>query len=54
MTKRERSKIDCLKRRHQFLVNRIDSNFNIDLSWDKREAAALQWAIEMLEDHLNK
>jgi len=42
-------KINRLKRRSEFLHDRIKSNKSLDFSFDKGEASSLDWAVDLLE-----
>lgn len=43
----EREYIDRLTRRRDFLMKRLTENSHKDLTYDKAEASALSWAIEI-------
>lgn len=46
--RREQKRIDTLKRRMRVLEERVNTTTK-DLSYDKREASALRWAISLVE-----
>jgi hypothetical protein len=48
LNRRERDKVEALKRRAYHLQNRIDNSPRMDLSHDKRELSALRFAIEKI------
>jgi len=48
-----KSYLQALERRSDFLAERVANNHNgKDLSYDKRELAALNWAIDFIQKHL--
>lgn len=47
-------KIKALCRRAAFLRNRIEQNTAADLSFDKSELAALEWAIRILTAYVER
>lgn len=49
LTAKERDKIDRLRRRAEWLRHRTATS-RIDLSYDKAELAALEWAISFIEN----
>lgn len=48
-TARNARRLEVLKRRVRHLDDRIELNEGQDLSYDKAEASALRWAIDILE-----
>ena len=54
MTRPESDRLKTLEKRMNFLNNRIYQKGEItgDLSYDRAEASALEWAINLLEVHL--
>lgn len=56
MTKRDTplDKVMRLERRRDYLHSRIVSNKTVDLSYDKAEMSALNWAIPILMAYLSR
>ena len=52
MTNTESERIKRLEKRMNFLNARIFEGGDKDLTYDKAEASALEWAINLLEVHL--
>ena len=52
MTGTELDRIKCLEKRMNYLNAKIYESGDKDLSYDKAEASALEWAINLLEVHL--
>lgn len=55
MSRSRRSRIETLEKRRDHLKSRIDEadERGYDLSYDKKEFNALEWAIPVLEGHVS-
>jgi len=48
LTNRERRYVTALQRRSQHLASRIEVAMTVDLTYDKQERAAIQWALGVI------
>lgn len=50
MIRRDRDRLDALRRRRNHIAGRIRELKHVDTAWDRQELAALNWAIKVIED----